>query len=34
MELGPQLIENVLHEAMPPGAHVLTIQAHDDPVDY
>lgn len=30
MELGPQLIENVLQDAMPPGAQVLTVQSHDD----
>ncbi len=30
MEFGPQLIENVLHEAMPPGAQVLTIQEHEN----
>jgi hypothetical protein len=34
MEFGPRLIENVLHEALPPGARVLTIQAHDDVLGY
>jgi hypothetical protein len=34
MEFGPQLVENVLADAMPPGAHVLTIQAHNDWAEY
>jgi hypothetical protein len=29
LEFGPQMIETVLHEAMPPGAHVLTVQDPD-----
>lgn len=33
-EFGPRLVENVLREAMPPGASVLTIQNHDSNISY
>ena len=29
-EFGMQLTENVLHDAMPPNTHILTVQDHDD----
>jgi tetratricopeptide (TPR) repeat protein len=34
MEYGPRLIENVLRDALPDGANVVTIQSHDDDLGY
>jgi hypothetical protein len=34
MEFGPRLTENVLSDAMPPGAQVVTIQSKGDGLDY
>jgi len=34
MEYGPRLIENVLRDALPDGANVVTIQSHDDVMGY